>query len=86
LPGANTLAYLAYSSATTKEQFFISLLPGGGVSDGLDDGTDHPLASAEEHAFAVGVDLSSQRNFEFLKKIEKFEKVILLFKQIYIKH
>ena len=40
--------------------------PGGGVSDGLDDGPDHPLAAAEEHPFAVGVGLSSEGDFDFL--------------------
>ena len=40
--------------------------PGGGVSDGLDDGPDHPLAAAEEHPFAVGVSLSSEGDFDFL--------------------
>ena len=41
---------------------------GGGVSDGLDDGADHPLASLEEHSLTVGLDLSANADFDFLNK------------------
>jgi hypothetical protein len=41
------------------------------VADGLDDGADHDLAAAEEHALAVGVDLGADADLDFLPKNEK---------------